>query len=116
MSSKKIVRLKESDLIKLIKRVISEQTEKGPIIPEKYKSYKFQLPKNEFKLPEGTMSSDDFLESLKNSPIGMNAFHIKSDGWEFPIYPVYANLGNFRVSFEPLDERKTMMVKWKKNF
>jgi hypothetical protein len=31
---KKIIKLTESDLIKIVKRVIKEQTEQGPVIPK----------------------------------------------------------------------------------
>jgi hypothetical protein len=34
---KKIVRLTESDLVRIVKRVISEQTKDGPVIPKNTK-------------------------------------------------------------------------------
>lgn len=48
----------------------------------------------------------------------MAGFHIETEGWKFPIYPVYAQLNdNFRVSFEPLNkERGLYLLKWKKSF
>ena len=57
-----------------------------------------------------------FLEKINNSKIGINAFHVKQD-YEFPIYPVYANIGNFRFSFEPFDKvNGQYRLKWTKEF
>jgi hypothetical protein len=114
---KKVIKLTESDLVKIVKRVIEEQiTDKGQIVPKTIK-----IPDNNpkgFPFKAGTeVKTDDFISILKKSPVGVNAFHIKSDGWEFPIYPVYGNIGNFRVSFEPFDKvNGKYMLRWTKSF
>ena len=117
---KKVIKLTESDLVKIVKRVIEEQiTDKGPIPAE---VEKINIPddfKTQFKVDfskEETPKS--FIEKIKKSPVGMAGFHIETEGWKFPIYPVYAQLNdNFRVSFEPLNkERGLYLLKWKKSF
>ena len=120
---KKIVRLTESDLVRIVKKVISEQTKDGPVIPKNIKidDSVIQDAKKlgiEFKKDE---TPDTFLKKVNNSKIGINAFHVKQD-YEFPIYPVYANIGDFRFSFEPLDKvngqyrlRWTKTIPFKKN-
>ena len=113
----KIIRLTESDLVKIIKRVIEEQTtDKEPIVPKT-----IMIPNNNpkgFPFKSGIeVKANDFMSILNKSPVGINAFHIKSDGWEFPIYPVYGNIGNFRVSFEPFDKvNGKYMLRWTKSF
>ena len=102
---KKIIKLTESDLVRIVKRVISEQTKDGPVIPKNIKiddniikdAKKLGIDFNKDETP------DNFWKKLNNSKIGINAFHVKQD-YEFPIYPVYANIGDFRLSFEPLDK------------
>lgn len=112
-----VIKLTESDLVKIIKRVIEEQTDKGPIntkistiqIPDDFKT---QLNVDFTK--EETPKS--FIDKINNSPIGMRGFRISSEGWDFPIYPVYAQLNkNIKVSFEPLNkERGLYMLRWTK--
>jgi hypothetical protein len=117
---KKVIKLTESDLVKIVKRVIEEQiTDKGPIPAEVKKinipdDFKTQLKVNFGK--EETPKS--FIDKIKNSPVGMAGFHIETEGWKFPIYPVYAQLNdNFKISFEPLNkERGLYLLKWKKSF
>ena len=118
---KKVVRLTESDLVRIVKRVISEQTKNGPVA----------IPKNaEIKIDDSVIQDakkmginllnketpKTFLEKINNSKIGINAFHVKQD-YEFPIYPVYTNIGDFRFSFEPLDKvNGQYRLKWTKEF
>lgn len=115
---KKVIRLTESDLVRIIKKVISEQTKDGPVIPKnstlKIDDSVIQDAKKmgiEFKKDE---TPDTFLKKVNNSKIGINTFHVKQD-YEFPIYPVYANIGNFRFSFEPFDKvNGQYRLKWTK--
>lgn len=118
---KKVVRLTESDLVRIVKRVISEQTKNGPVIPQnstlKIDDSVIKKAKNfgiQFKQDE---TPKTFLEKLNKSNIGITGFHIQSEGWEFPVFPAYANIstkvGNFRLSFEPADqENGQYRVKW----
>ena len=112
---KKVIRLTESDLVNIVKRVINEQTEQGPVVPKTIKIPN-DIPKDFGLSANSEINSNEFLEKLKNSPIGINAFHIKQE-FEFPIYPVYANIGNFRFSFEPFDkENGQYRLRWTKSF
>lgn len=120
---KKIIRLTESDLVKIVKRVISEQTDKGPIVKKtdsfmigndirkKFNTIKF----NETETPE------TFFDKLNKSKVGINAFHIESEGFKFPIEPVFVNVpfesGNLRFSFEPFNkENGKYMIRFAKSF
>ena len=110
---KKIIKLTESDLIKIVKRVIEEQTEKGPVIPKNsilnvddkvintFKTFRVDFKKEE--------TPESFLEKLNKSNVGINAFHITSEGWKFPIEPVFVNVplenSNIRLSFEPFNKQ-----------
>lgn len=111
---KKIVRLTESDLVRIVKRVISEQTKDGPVV----------IPKNaEIKIDDSviqdakklgiTFNQDEksktFLDKLNQSPLAMNAFYVESDGWRFRVYkakvdiPLSNNL-NVTLSCEPFNK------------
>lgn len=111
---KKIVRLTESDLVKIVKRVISEQTDKGPILPKEISKIQIddniltQLNKNfkvDFKKEE---QPKDFIDKLNKSNIGIQSFYIDSQGYKFPIQPVFVKIpiesGYLRFSFEPFDQ------------
>jgi hypothetical protein len=108
---KKVIRLTESDLVKIVNKVIEEQkiTDKGPII-NKDTIIKIDdndlIKKYNFNKEE---KAEDFLSKLKNSPVGINAFHIESEGWRFPIEPVYLNTKlkdvKLRLSFEPFNRQ-----------
>ena len=120
---KKVIKLTESDLVKIVKRIIEEQiTDKGPIakktpsikvdsdLKDKFKNIKF----DESETPE------TFLEKLNKSNIGITAFHLKQL-YDFPVYPVYANIpfknSNLRLSFEPFDKKNGVyMVRLSKKF
>jgi len=118
---KKVIRLTESDLVKIVNKVIEEQkiTDKGPI------AKKIEVPSEfgkslgiNFNTEETEKSFIDKINDF-NSRAGMSGFYIQSDGWKFPIFPVYANLptkaGNFRVSFEPLNqENGKYLLRWTK--
>ena len=121
---KKVVKLTESDLVKIVKRVIEEQiTDKGPIVKKtdsfmigndvrkKFNTIKF----NETETPE------TFFDKLNKSKVGINAFHIESEGYKFPIEPVFVNTpfksGNLRFSFEPFNKANgKYMIRFAKNF
>ena len=107
---KKVIRLTESDLVKIVKRVISEQTDKGPVIPKKYSGYNIEVPKNDFGIKPGVTDQKTFLDGFS-----FRAFHINAEGWQFPIYPTAYEFqkGNmkYKLSFEPLDPRKTLLLK-----
>jgi len=107
---KKIVRLTESDLVKIVKRVISEQTDKGPVIPKKYSGYSIEVPKNNLGIKTGVTDQKTFLNGFS-----VNALHINAEGWKFPIYPASYEFqkGNtkYKLSFEPVDPRKTLLLR-----
>ena len=122
---KKVIKLTESDLIKIVKRVIAEQTEQGPVIPKNsilkvddkvintFRTFKVDFEKEE--------TPETFLEKMNKSNVGINAFHITSEGWKFPIQPVFVNIplekSNVRLSFEPFNkERGIYMFRVTKSF
>lgn len=122
---KKVIKLTESDLIKIVKRVIAEQTKQGPVIPKNsvlkvdddvinhFRKFKVDFKKEE--------TPEDFLEKLNKSNVGINAFHISAEGWKFPIQPVFVNIplenSNVRLSFEPFNkERGIYMFRVTKSF
>jgi hypothetical protein len=116
---KKIINLTESDLVRIVKRVITEQTKDGPVaIP---KNAEINIDNNIIqdakKMGINLLNKETpktFLEKLNKSKVGINAFHVKQD-YEFPIYPVYANIGDFRFSFEPFDKvNGQYRLKWTK--
>jgi hypothetical protein len=116
---KKIINLTESDLIRIVKRVITEQTKDGPVaIP---KNAEINIDNNIIqdakKMGINLLNKETpktFLEKLNKSKVGINAFHVKQD-YKFPIYPVYANIGDFRFSFEPFDKvNGQYRLKWTK--
>ena len=119
---KKVIKLTESDLVRIVKRVISEQTKDGPVIPKNAKLEIDSSVINDFKKMgiefKKSETPDTFLKKLNNSNIGINAFHIESDGYKFPIKPVFVkiplenNNGYVRLSFEPFNkERGVYMVR-----
>ena len=121
----KIIKLTESDLAKIVKRVIEEQTDRGPVIPKNsilkvdedvinhFRKFKVDFKKEE--------TPEDFLGKLNKSNVGINAFHISAEGWKFPIQPVFVNIplenSNVRLSFEPFNkERGIYMFRVTKSF
>ena len=108
---KKVIKLTESDLVKIVKRVIEEQiTDKGPInkistiqIPDDFKT-KLKVNFGKEETPKS------FIDKIKNSPVGMAGFHIETEGWKFPIQPVFVNIplenSNVRLSFEPFNKER----------
>lgn len=91
--------------------VLNEQlnytTPKRIKIPE---NIPYDFRKNLGLVPGSVISSDDFLSKLNNSKVGINAFHIESEGWKFPIYPAYIKYGNFRISGELLDKENGKLM------
>ena len=119
---KKVIKLTESDLVKIVKRVIKEQTENGPVAkPVKTIKVPTDFSKN-IGIDFGKEETDkSFINKINDANVGVSGFYIQSQGWKFPIFPAYANIptrkGNFRVSFEPLDpENGKYLLKWTKNF
>ena len=116
---KKVIRLTESDLVRIVKRVISEQTKDGPVVIPKNAEINIDssVIQDAKKMGIDLLNKETpktFLEKLNKSKVGINAFHVKQD-YEFPIYPVYANIGNFRFSFEPFDKvNGQYRLKWTK--
>ena len=117
---KKVIKLTESDLVRIVKRVISEQTKDGPVIPKNAKLEIDSSVINDFKKMgiefKKSETPDTFLKKLNNSNIGINAFHIESDGYKFPIQPVFIKFPvkdfNVRLSFKPFNkERGVYMVR-----
>ena len=115
---KKVIKLTESDLIKIVKRVIEEQiTDKGPIPTE---VEKINIPRetleylnNQFKLNPKLKQEEEsktFMSKLNNSPIKIKTFIIPTEsGYSVRIYPVsfekeLNNSTKFRFSFEPFDK------------
>ena len=122
---KKVIKLTESDLVRIVKRVISEQTKNGPVIPKNSKLEIDNSVINDFKKMgidfKKNETPDTFLKKLNNSNIGMNAFHIESEGYKFPIEPVFIKFpvenGSVRLSFEPLNPANgKYMVRFTKKF
>jgi len=116
---KKVIKLTESDLVKIVKRVIEEQiTDKGSI-PAKVK--KINIPKetldylnNQFGLKTKLKQEEDsktFMDKLNNSPIKIKTFMIPTEsGYSARIYPVsfekeLNTSTKFRFSFEPFDKK-----------
>ena len=113
---KKVIKFTESDLVKIVKRVIEEQiTDKGPI-PAEVK--KINIPgdtlnylNNQFRLNlKKEEESKTFMDKLNNSPIKIKTFMIPTEsGYSARIYPVsfekeLNNSTKFRFSFEPFDK------------
>jgi hypothetical protein len=113
---KKVIRLTESDLVKIVKRVIEEQiTDKGTIPSEIKKihitgdtlSYLNDNFKVNLKQQE---NSDTFMDKLNNSPIKIKTFMIPTEsGYSVRIIPVsfekkLTNSTTFKFSFEPFDK------------
>ena len=111
---KKVIRLTESDLVRIVKRVISEQTKDGPVA----------IPKNaEIKIDDSVIQdakkigitfkqdekSKTFLDKVNQSNFGINPIYIDSDGWRFRVYkakvdiPLSNNL-NVTLSCEPFNK------------
>jgi hypothetical protein len=111
---KKVIKLTESDLVRIVKRVISEQTKDGPVIPKNAKLEIESSVINDFKKMgiefKKSETPDTFLEKLNKSNVGINAFHISTEGWKFPIQPVFVNIplenSNVRLSFEPFNKER----------
>jgi hypothetical protein len=113
---KKVVRLTESDLVRIVKRVIEEQiTDKEPIPTEIKKihitgntlSYLNDKFKVNLKQEE---ESKTFMDKLNNSPIKFKTFMIPTEsGYSVRIIPVsfekkLTNSTTFKFSFEPFDK------------
>ena len=116
INMKKVVRLTESDLVRIVKRVIEEQiTDKGPIPTEIKKihitgntlSYLNDKFKVNLKQEE---ESKTFMDKLNNSPIKFKTFMIPTEsGYSVRIIPVsfekkLTNSTTFKFSFEPFDK------------
>ena len=114
---KKVIKLTESDLVKIVKRVIEEQiTDKGPI-PAEVKKIRISDDtlrdlKSNFDLDlKQEEKREDFMSKLNNSPIKIKTFMIPTEsGYSARIYPVsfekeLNNSTKFRFSFEPFDKK-----------
>jgi hypothetical protein len=114
---KKVIKLTESDLVKIVKRVIEEQiTDKGPI-PAEVK--KINIPgdtlnylNNKFSLNlKQEENREDLMFKLNKLPIKIKTFMIPTEsGHSTRIYPVsfekeLNNSTKFRFSFEPFDKK-----------
>ena len=113
---KKVIKLTESDLVKIVKRVIEEQiTDKGPI-PAEVKKIRISDDtlrdlKSNFKLDlKQEEKKEDFMSKLNKSSIKIKTFMIPTEsGHSTRIYPVsfdkeLNNSTKFRFSFEPFDK------------
>ena len=117
---KKVIKLTESDLVKIVKRVIEEQiTDKGPI-PDEVKKIRISDDtlrdlKSNFKLDlKQEEKREDFmskLNKLNKLPIKIKTFMIPTEsGNSARIYPVsfekeLNNSTKFKFSFEPFDKK-----------
>ena len=114
---KKVIKLTESDLVKIVKRVIEEQiTDKGPI-PDEVEKIRISDDtlrdlKSNFNLDlKQEEKREDFMSKLNNSPIKIKTFMIPTEsGYSARIYPVsfekeLNNSTKFRLSFEPFDKK-----------
>jgi hypothetical protein len=115
---KKVIRLTESDLVNIVKRVINEQTENGPVIN---KDTKIEIPSDvlsqfqKYKF-NNVESGGTFLDKINQGPINVNIYRINSEGFNFPIEVLSLNkqIGDIglRLSCEPLNpENGKCMVK-----
>ena len=118
---KKVIRLTESDLVKIVNKVIEEQkiTDKGPIAKKIEVPYEFgkSLGINFNKIE----TDKSFIDKIKDAKIGISGFYIQSEGWNFPVFPAYGIIstkkGDFRLSFEPANqENGKYMLRWTKKF
>ena len=112
----KIIRLTESDLVRIVKRVIEEQiTDKGPIPAEIKKIHisgdTLSYLNNKFKVNlKQEEESKTFMDKLNNSPIKIKTFMIPTEsGYSVRIIPVslekkLTDSTTFRFSFEPFDK------------
>ena len=111
---KKVVRLTESDLVRIVKRVISEQTKNGPVAIPKNAEIKIDDSViNDFRkmgiILKKTEEPISLLDKLNQSPLAMNAFYVESEGRKFPVYklkldiPVTDDL-NVTLSCEPFNK------------
>ena len=111
---KKVIKLTESDLVRIVKRVISEQTKDGPVA----------IPKNaEINIDNSVIQdakkmgisfkqnekSETFLEKVNKSNFGINPIYIDSDGWRFRVYKTkldipLSNDVNITLSCEPFNK------------
>lgn len=121
---KKVIKLTESDLVKIVKRVIEEQiTDKGPIVKKNDRiavGDEIRKKFNTIKFDE-TETPETFFDKLNKSNVGVNAFYIESEGYKFPIEPVFVNVpfksGKLRFSFEPFNrENGKYMIRFSKTF
>ena len=114
---KKVIKLTESDLVKIVKRVIEEQiTDKGPI-PAEVKKIRISDDtlrdlKSNFKLDlKQEEKKEDFMSKLNKSSIKIKTFMIPTEsGYSARIYPVsfekeLNNSTKFKFSFEPFDKK-----------
>ena len=112
----KIIRLTESDLVRIVKRVIEEQiTDEGPIPAEIKKIHisgdTLSYLNNKFKVNlKQEEESKTFMDKLNNSPIKIKTFMIPTEsGYSVRIIPVslekkLTDSTTFRFSFEPFDK------------
>jgi len=89
---KKVIRLTESDLVKIVNKVIEEQkiTDKGPVIGQEFNINNDVLkeidPENKFKFKPGTTGK--YLGNNKIQ-IGIHTFPITTEtGYRVQIFPV----------------------------
>jgi hypothetical protein len=89
---KKVIRLTESDLVKIVNKVIEEQkiTDKGPVIGQEFNINNDVLkeidPQNKFKFKPGTKGK--YLGNNKIQ-IGIHTFPITTEtGYRVQIFPV----------------------------
>lgn len=113
---KKVIKLTESDLVKIVKRVISEQTDKGQI-PVEVKKIRISgdalnYLNNKFSLNlKQEENREDLMSKLNNSPIKIKTFIIPTEsGYSARIYPVsfekeLNTSTKIKFSFEPFDKK-----------
>ncbi len=113
---KKVIRLTESDLVNIVKRVIEEQiTDKGPIPAEIKKIHisgdARNYLNNNFKVNlKQEEESKTFMDKLNDSPIKIKTFMIPTEsGYSARIFPVsmekkLTDSTTFKFSFEPFDK------------
>jgi len=114
---KKVIRLTESDLVKIVNKVIEEQkiTDNKPVIPQ---NAKITIDDEALKQLNGNQSKINFkkyeapktfLDKLNASKIAFNAFHIPSEGYNIAVLKTVVNLPigddtNIALSCEPFNK------------
>lgn len=118
---RKLYKLSEKDLERIIKRVISEQKTVDSYIPKDFPKEIEKIEINskplELKLNLKSIETpESFFQKLNNSNIKFTPFHLELEGYKFPVYPLSIGNDNYKLSFDGLGDMKTVLLTIKKEF